>query len=301
MSRNSSDSQNSHWTSKSAPLIFIILLSLLTADLATIYVRQFFLPLTAPPPRPPRASGPEFLDRSQYQSIVTRNICSSDNIIPDPLQGAGGTQPDQEVAPVPSSLPLALVGTLVHSNPEKSLAAIEIKGKQQVLSFSIKQNIENVATLERIERGKIIFRNTSNGRLEFIELPQTNKLAFESASKPAAGAEIKQIAEGQFELSKAELEKQLSDIGNLVQQAVSVPARRPGTGETYGFRILSIDPSSVLNQLVKPMDVITAANGSPVTNIQQAMEMYNSLRNSNRVCITIERDGRNKENCYNIK
>ncbi len=301
MSRNSSDSPNPHWTSKSASLIFIILLSLMTADLVSIYVRQFFLPLTAPPPRPPRSSGPEFLDRSQYQSIIARNIFSSDNVIPYPLQGTGESQQQQEVAPVPSSLPLALVGTLVHSNPEKSIAAVEIKGKQQVLSYSIKQNIENVATLERIERGKIIFRNTSNGRLEFIELPQTNKLAFESATKPTAGVEIKQLGEGQFELSKAEVDKQLSDIGNLVQQATSVPARRPGTGETYGFRILSIDPSSVLNQLVKPMDVITAANGNPVTNVQQAMEMYNSLRNSNRICITVERDGRSKENCYNIK
>lgn len=300
MSRNSLDPHTKHWAAKNAHWIFIFLISLLTADLGTLYVRQYFLPLSAPPPRPPRFTSPDFPDRSVYQNIVSRNIFSGDNIIPDPLKGTGENQ-QQESAPVPSSLPLSLVGTLVHSNPEKSIAAIEIKGKNQVISYSIKQNIENVAVLERVERGKIIFRNSANGRLEYIELPQTGKLAFESASKPASGVEIKQLAEGQFELSKTELDKQLSNITTLVQQATSVPARRPGTGEVYGFRILNIDPASVLNQIVKPMDVITSANGSPVTSIQQAMEMYNVLRNSPRVCITVERDGRLKENCYNIK
>lgn len=301
VSRNSLEPTEPHWTSKYAHWLFLMLLAFFSADLGTLYIRQYFLPLSAPPPRPPKFLAQEFPDRTQYQNIVNRNIFSGDNIIPDPLQGTGLPGIQQEIAPVLSSLPLALVGTLVHSNPEKSLAAVEIKGKNQVLSYSIKQNIESVAVLEKIERGKIIFRNSANGRLEYIELPQTGKLAFESATQAASGVAIKQLGEGQFELSKAELDKQLSNISTLVQQATSVPARRPGTGEVYGFRILSIDPASVLNQLVKPMDVITAANGSPVTSIQQAMEMYNALRNSPRVCITVEREGRQKENCYTIK
>ena len=84
-------------------------------------------------------------------------------------------------------------------------------------------------------------------------------------------------------------------------QARAVPARRPGTGETYGFRVLEVQPNSVLAQIVKPMDVITGVNGSPVTSIQQAMELYNAMKNSPRVCMTVERDGRNVENCYSIK
>jgi len=292
---------NQHWISAYSPLIFILIASFLAADLAVLYSRQFLLPTANPVARLPQPLAENFPDRSQYQTVVSRNLFSGDNIIPDPLKGEG-TDPLQELPPVPSSLPLGLVGTLVHSNPEKSLAAVEVKGKNQVISYSIKQDMEGVAILEKIERGKIIFRNSGNGRLEYIELPQTGKLAFESGkASTTEGSEIKQVGEGQFELNKADLDKYLSNIAEVAQQAQSVPARRPGTGEVYGFRILSVQPESILAKIVNPMDVITAANGSPVTSIRQAMEMYSALKNSPRVCITIERDGRLKENCYNIK
>lgn len=301
MSRNLFKSDgDQHWISSYSPLIFILIASFLTADLAVLYSRQFLLPTANPVARLPQPLADQHPDRSQYQTIVTRNLFSGDNIIPDPLKGEGA-DPQQELPPVLSSLPLGLVGTLVHSNPEKSLAAVEVKGKNQVISYSIKQDMEGVAVLERIERGKIIFRNSANGRLEYVELPQTGKLAFESGKVSNEGSEIKQVAEGQFELNKADLEKYLSNIAEVAQQAQSVPARRPGTGEVYGFRILSVQPNSILAKIVNPMDVITAANGSPVTSIPQAMEMYNALRNSPRVCITVERDGRLKENCYTIK
>lgn len=293
------DPSGKHWSSTYAPLLFILLASLLTADLAILYARQYLIPSSSPTTRPPSYQGSVFPDRSQYEVIVSRNLFSGDNIIPDPVKGEG-VDPQQEMAPVLSSLPLGLIGTLVHSNPEKSLAAVESKTKNQVISYSIKQNIEGVAILEKIERGKIIFRNSANGRLEYIELPQTGKLAFESA-KPSDGGAIKAVAEGQYEINKVELDKVLNNISSVVQEATSVPARRPGTGEVYGFRILSVQPTSILSQLVKPMDVITAANGSPVTSIPQAMELYNSLKNQSRVCITVERDGRLKENCYTIK
>lgn len=289
-----------HWISSYSPLVFILIASFLTADLAVLYSRQFLLPVANPVARAPQPLAENFPDRSQYQTIITRNLFSGDNIIPDPLKGEGA-DPQQELPPVPSSLPLGLVGTLVHSNPEKSLAAVEVKGKNQVISYSIKQDMEGVAVLEKIERGKIVFRNSANGRLEYIELPQTGKLAFESGKVSTEGSEIKQVAEGQFELNKADLDKYLTNIAEVAQQAQSVPARRPGTGEVYGFRILSVQPNSILAKIVNPMDVITAANGSPVTSIPQAMEMYNALRNSPRVCITVERDGRLKENCYTIK
>lgn len=288
------------WGQAYWPYIFFILLGLFTADLMIIYFRAGFLPTQAPPAKPAKAWTDSTPGRGAYQVIVTRNIFSGDNIIPDPLQSKDSDK-GQELPPVLSSLPLNLVGTLVHSNPEKSLAAIEVKGKGQVLSFTVKQEIDNMAIVEKIERGKVIFRNNNNGRLEYIELTQASKLAFESSKPAGGGEEIKQVAEGQYELKKADLDKYLSDLPNLLMQARAVPARRPGTGETYGFRILEVQPDSILAKIVNPMDVITGVNGSPVTSIQQAMEMYNAMRNSSRVCIKVETDGRNKEKCYSIK
>jgi general secretion pathway protein C len=287
------------WGQKYWPLVFFLFLGLMTADLIILSLRDKFLPTQAPPSKPIKAFADDTPGRSAYQGIITRNIFNSDNIIPDPLR-AEGQEKEQDAPPVLSSLPIGLIGTLVHSNPEKSIAAIEVKGKNQVLSYGIKQDVDNLAVIEKIERGKVILRNNNNGRLEYIELTQQTKLAFESA-KPTSGSDIKQVGEGQFELKKADLDKYLNDLPNLLMQARAVPARRPGTGETYGFRVLEVQPNSVLAQIVKPMDVITNVNGSPVTSIQQAMEMYNAMKNSPRVCMMVERDGRNVENCYSIK
>lgn len=282
------------------PLIFFLLLGLFTADILVVAFRDQFLPTQVPPAKPMKSFADNTPGRGAYQGIITRNIFSSDNIIPDPLR-LEGQDKQQDAPPVLSSLPLTLVGTLVHSVAEKSIAAIEVKGKNQVLSFSVKQDVDNIAVIEKIERGKVIIRNNNNGRLEYIELAQQSKLAFESAKPSAGGDEIKQVAEGQYELKKTDLDKYLNDLPNLLMQARAVPARRPGTGETYGFRVLEVQPNSVLAKIVKPMDVITAVNGSPVTSIQQAMELYNAMKNSPRVCMNVERDGRNVENCYSIK
>ncbi len=282
------------------PLVFFLILGLFTADLLILSFRDKFLPTQVPPTKPVRQFADDTPGRGAYQGIITRNIFSSDNVIPDPLR-AEGQDKQQESAPVLSSLPLTLIGTLVHSNPEKSIAAIEAKGKNQILSYSVKQDIDNMAVIEKIERGKVIIRNNNNGRLEYIELVQQSKLAFEAGKAVGASSEIKQVAEGQFELKKADLDKYLNDLPNLLMQARAVPARRPGTGETYGFRVLEVQPNSVLAQIVKPMDVITGVNGSPVTSIQQAMELYNAMKNSPRVCMNVERDGRTVENCYSIK
>jgi general secretion pathway protein C len=287
------------WGQKYWPLIFFLFLGLFTADIAILSLRDKFLPLQAPLTKPARAFTDETPGRGAYQTIITRNIFSSDNVIPDPLKSEGKQQLD--LPPVLSSLPLNLIGTLVHSNPEKSIASIELKGKSQVLSYMVKQDVDNLATIEKIERGRVILRNNNNGRLEYIELPQSSKLAFESAKPTGGTGEIKQISEGQYELKKQDLDKYLSDLPNLLMQARAVPARRPGTGETYGFRVLEVQPDSVLAKIVKPMDVITQVNGGPVTSIQQAMEMYNTMKNSPHVCITVERDGRNVQNCYDIK
>lgn len=296
-SKRSGQIQLLPWGHKYWPLITFLLLGLFTADLLVLSLRDKFLPIQVPPTKPIKSFSSETLGRGAYQGIITRNIFSSDNIIPDPLRSEGSDK-QQDAPPVLSSLPLTLVGTLVHSRPEKSIAAIEIKGKNLVLSYSMKQDIDNIAVIENIERGKVIIRNSNNGRLEYIELTQQTKLAFESAK---GSDEIKQVAEGQYELKKTDLDKYLNDLPNLLMQARAVPARRPGSGETYGFRVLEVQPDSVLSKIVKPMDVITAVNGSPVTSIQQAMELYTAMKNSPRVCMNVERDGRNIENCYTIK
>ncbi|MBL7543563.1 MAG: PDZ domain-containing protein [Bdellovibrionaceae bacterium] len=283
------------------------MLSLFAADLAILKVRLFFLP-ERPQQSTSRMAPPNPIkSRDFFQPIVSRNLFSSKGEIPPEILPKGVEAKPKDNEPILSSLPLNLVGTLVHSLPEKSIAAIEIKSKNQISSFSTGKDIESLAKIEKITRGKVIIRNLSADRLEYIEMKDANKVTFDAKPKVANTADekpsiIQKSGDNKFEIKKSDLDEKLKDIQSILYQARAVPAQRPGTGETYGFRLLEIQADSIYTQLgLQVMDVITSVNGTPVTSTQQALEMYQALRNSSQIKLGVERGGKNEELSYNVK
>jgi general secretion pathway protein C len=266
------------------------------------------LPNQTPPPRPKKVLNDNSLGRGSYNTMISRNIFSSDGVIPDALV-AKGQDPNkiEEAAPVPSQLPLTLVGTLVHSNPDKSIAAIEIKGKNQTLSYTPKRNIENMATLLKVERQKIIFRNLNSNVLEYIEMKPfgNQKVAF-GASAPApvasGGGDVKALGDNRFTIKRADLQKYLNDLSSILMQARAVPSRDKVTGEVNGYRIVDFQPNSIFSQLgIQRMDLIKGVNGETVDTPQKAMELFNMFKNSSEIKMTVERGGRTETLQYNIQ
>lgn len=261
------------------------------------------LPDQAPPARPKKQASTETQTRSFYASITQRNIFSSEGVIPPPLTATGDDgKPQEEAPPVPSNLPLSLMGTIVHSNPAKSIANIEVKSKNQVLPFVVGRDIEGIASLVSVERGKAIIRNTNNGRLEFIEMKiQGQKLAFQSSRPTGGGGEVAQVAPNKFEIKRSDLNRYLSDMQNVLQQA-SMSPRRNASGEIECFRFNAIQPGSIYTQLgMQTGDCISKVNGIKIESPQQAMQMYGEMRTAAQINITYERDGREQESSYNVK
>jgi general secretion pathway protein C len=302
-----SDQKNSQkpWGQKWLHYFVYLFIGYATADLLIIAYRDLLLPSQLPVTQPVFSPLMNQQGPPNFQNIVSRNIFSSDGLIPDPLQlknDPKSNKPEKEI-PTLSSLPINLIGTLVHSNPDKSIAAIELKSKNQILSYTTKKDIDNLATVESIERGKVIIRNTNSGKLEYIELKSGNKVAFGAVPKPTetSKGDVRQVGATQFEISRKDFIKNTSDLSSILMQARAVPAKRPGTGEVYGWRLLDIQPGSIFTQLgLHPMDVICGVNGSPVTSPQQAMELYTALRSSNGIKLCIERDGKNNNFDYTI-
>lgn len=288
------------------PYGVVVMAAFMAADLAILRYRHLMLPNQAPPPRPKRFTPDNTLTRSQLGSITTRNIFASNGIIPDPLRDENSPSQNEDAAPVLSNLPLTLIGTLVHSNPAKSIAAIELKGKNQVLSFSPGKEIDKLAKVEKIERQKVIFRNLNNNLLEFIEMTQTqNKVNFESAPKagPARGnvSDVVNAGNNTFKIKRNDLLKYTNDLSSVLMQARAVPNKDPVTGEVNGFRILDMQPGSIYERLgLQRMDVIKTVNGEPVDSIQKAMELYNALKNNGVVKMGIDRGGKAENMTYNI-
>jgi general secretion pathway protein C len=284
----------------------LIFLGFAISDLVILSFRSYFLPKEVARVTPRRPPNSPVMSRDFFQPIIVRNGFSSMGEIPPELLPKGVEKIQKDNDPVPSNLPLNLIGTLVHSNPAKSIAAIELKSKNQITSFAQGKEIDGLAKIEKIERGKVILRNLSADRLEYIEMKEANKVTFDTKPKAGTGDGKDQIiqksGDNKFELKRSDLEDKLKDIQSILMQARAVPAKRPGSGETYGFRLLEIQPDSIYTQLgLQVMDVITGVNGTPVTTQQQALEMYQTLRNSSQIKITVERGGKNEELAYTVK
>lgn len=287
------------------PYILTGLLAYFAADLIILNIRPTMLPEKAPPARRTQTLTSSMPARSSYGDIIARNIFSLDGTIPNPLVGEGMSPIQQrDEAPVQSQLPLNLVGTIVHSNPEKSVASIEIKSKNAIMAFRTKATVEGLATVEKIQRGYVILRNVNSGRLEFIQTASAAKLSFKSSAPviETNKTDVQQVGQNQFALNRNDLLKYTNNLASILQQARSVPNRNPNTGEIDGFRILDYQPGSIYEQLgLQRMDIIKGVNGETVDSPAKAMELYNALKNSDKISIVVERNGRSETMEYSIK
>jgi general secretion pathway protein C len=280
----------------------IIFIGYCVADLAVLGIRDRMLPQSAPPAHPKSGNIVASAAPGAYGSIASRNIFSATGEIPEALfDQTKGAAAQREEIPVPSQLPLNLIGTLVHSNPEKSLAAIEVKGKNQVVSYTPGREIPGVAMIVKVERQKVIFRNLNINRLEYIEMKKDAKLAFGGAPIASKG-EVKKIDENTFAIKRDDLLKYTKNLSSILMQARAVPNRDPSTGNINGFRILDMQPGSIYEQLgLQKMDVIRSVDGTAVDSPAKAMELYRALKDSPRVTLQIERNGKAETKTFNIQ
>jgi general secretion pathway protein C len=282
--------------------LLFIFIGYCIADLSILAFRDRMLPQGAPPAHPKAPPLDMSVSRGVYNTLTQRNMFASNGIIPDALVDKSKGQ-QREADPVPSQLPLNLIGTLVHSNPAKSIAAIEIRGKNQVISYSPNKEIESMATVIRIERQKVVIRNSNSNRLEYIEMKKDgNKVAFGMAPKATPGKEVQKVDDNNFVIKRTDLLKYTNDLSSILMQARAVPNRDPNTGNINGFRILDMQPGSIYEQLgLQRMDVIKAVNGTPVDSPAKAMELYNALKSSDKVSLQVERNGKNETKNYNVQ
>ena len=291
------------------PYLIILLFSYLTADSIILQVRDLMLPSQAPPTMPKKNDFYLTLGRSAYNTITSRNMFTLDGVIPDPLhikKSKEQGEEQKELPPIPSTLPLNLMGTIVHSNEVKSIANIEIQSKNTVIPFKVNQEIEGMGTLLKVERGKIFIKNLNTNRTEYIELKDKNKLTFNTAPKmslapPNPKQDIRNVGQNKYEINRADLLKYTADLPSFLQTAAMQPRKKPN-GEVDGFKFIAIQPGGPIAMLgFQTGDTIKAVNGEPVDSPAKAMELYNALKSSGNVNILIERDGKETNMDYNVK
>lgn len=276
------------------------LLALALADLATLYVRGRIWP--APPPTGLRPRGPaQALPLSHappgWGLIADRNIFNADGVIAEATGSSDGI--DERMA-VPTSLDLALVATVIHEDPARSLAAFRLKDATGPKVFTTGASIDGLATIVRIRRGRVFIRDTQTRELQYVELP--NKEPLISSEFGSGHAGIISEGPGQYSVDRTKFEAETRDLHSLLMQARATPVLSPG-GQIDGFRIDALEGGSVFEGLgLRQGDIIRSVNGRKVDSVNTAIELFNSLRGGgSSVQIAVDRGGRSESLSYSLR
>ncbi len=286
-----------------------LVLGLVAADLASTGLGRWLgggkeAPAPAPIPQTRKSTPvePHIRSYSEYGRVLSVNPFCPGCPIPDLAKlerpkDCGNAKPLQVGS-------VKLIGTIVLSDPQYSVATVS-RGSESV-ALQKGDQMNGVGEVYEIRQGRVCFL-MGNGGLQFVELP-SDMIKFESGPAPVRPTRsftptsvrgVDRVSETEFNVSKTELVQKLNDP-TLLTDAYALPVREDG--DIKGFKIATIKPGSVYESLgVQVGDVIAAVNGDPLNSIAKVQELYASLTQTDKVTITINRNGQDVNMTYSIK
>jgi general secretion pathway protein C len=232
--------------------------------------------------------------------ITTRNLFNSKGLIPgEDANESSGSITDLGGAAVKSSLPLNLIGTLIMSDETRSIGTIEDKAASTVYPVRVDDEIPGKIQVMKIEPRRVTFMNKASGRKEYIESADDSSSLTRPTTIKSSGAGIEKVSATQFNISRSEVDRALSDINNILTQARAVPNFENGVAA--GYKLFQIVPGSIYDKLgLQNGDVIFSANGQAITDPAKAFEMVSELKSSNHMELQIKKDGKLLNYNYDI-
>ncbi|HKA15853.1 MAG TPA: type II secretion system protein GspC [Myxococcota bacterium] len=262
------------WTANS---VLFAIGCLLAADTANKVIAAALLP-TAPAVAAPRASAPPTPVRAR--SWAEREIILSRNLFHSSLAAPPVVAEDEELEK--SKLPVTLLGTFAATDPDLSRATLMDKEKNETLVVGIGDQIKNTATVNRIERRRVVI--TENGaprELTFGDeegAQPTIQRARPTRRAAAAQSAIRQTQSG-VAVSRDAIQKSMRDPSELLSQARVLPKFEQG--QMVGLQVNGIKPGSLFQEIgLQEGDVITQFNGIAIDSPDQSAKIFQELANA---------------------
>jgi len=230
-----------------------------------------------------------------YSIILNRNVFNSAHSPLEALENG-------EAVSGPSSL--KLLGTIAWTET-RSIAVIEDKSSRKIDAYKPGDNVGGYE-ITRIERGKVYL--SRNGSEEVLELPEFAKVSSAVSHSGSSKGRVGQFAKlpginrrgDQFEVDHSVIERAMTNMGSLLRSARVVPYLKDG--KLNGFKILGIKKGSLYEQIgLKNRDVIQRVNGIDLNGPEQALQLFEILRNERQITVDIVRGGRQQTLSYTIR
>ena len=270
-------------------------------------------PLAAPPPskqkevRSTGAVNRKVQDRDA-SAILRRNLFGSK--ILDTSEAAEKSGADLESLPE-STLPLKLRGTVVQVSGKRSFAIIQDTGTREQEIHFVGDEIREGTILISVTRNRVVLLR--NGREEILDKDEDRSASPPAVRRRARSTRIakaraatqgpvtvRKVGDNNFVMDRREVEGMLQDFNKLLTQIRVVP--HFADGKPDGFKIFNIRPGSFFASLgMVNGDIIKRVNGLDITGPEQALQMFQQLRDESRVTVDLERFRKNLTLQYEIR
>ncbi|HKR35345.1 MAG TPA: type II secretion system protein GspC [Steroidobacteraceae bacterium] len=185
----------------------------------------------------------------------------------------------------PTQMNLILAGVFAANDPTKGLAMIG-ESAQSSKVYAVGAVVRPGTKLHSVYLDRVILER--NGQLETLSLPRPSTagiITTRSAAVPRPGG-------GQF----ADNLRRIAETNPTAFAEVVRPQPVFANGVQRGYRVY---PGRNRQQFAKlglqPGDLVLSINGTPLDDPQRGMEIFNTIGTSDRVSVTVERNGQSQE------
>ncbi len=276
-------SQGSDWRSRllaRAPQIVTFVLALLiAAQLALIVVGLASKKRQVTPPAVATAVAPPL-------DIAT--------LINGHLFGDAAVQASADATNAPvSSMPLVVVGLLASDDPKSGMAIIG-ENPQSAKVVAVGKPVPGGAQLHSVYADRAIIDR--NGALESVFLPRRTDGAQPGSAPPPPMP----VAANSNEAAVERMRRLVSDDPGIITQIMRPQPVFSG-GTMRGFRVYpGANRQAFARMGLRPGDMVTAINGTPLTDKDRATEIFSTLSSSTEARVSITRNGRQQELVLNL-
>jgi general secretion pathway protein C len=193
----------------------------------------------------------------------------------------------------PTSLPLVLAGLLATSDPKEGMAIIgENAATAKVVAVG--QQVPGGAQLHSVYDDRAIIDR--NGALESVFLPRQTQ----GGPRPALNMPPPPVAASSNDAMIERMRKLVSDDPGVIGQVMRPQPVFAG-GQMKGFRVYpGVNRQAFSRMGLRAGDMVTAINGTPLTDRDRAQEIFNTIGSSPDARVTVMRNGRQQELVLNI-
>ena len=196
---------------------------------------------------------------------------------------------------------VSLISAIVLQNEHKSVAALKVKSKRDVLSLWQGDPIPSVGKVGKIEHSRVIFRNDKTGQCEFAEIKKrSGELRSKISVLPVEqGKKLldrmqneKSVSQkgNNFTIKRSYLNQGLENLADIISDVNAIKIKNPDG--TLSFQINGVEPGGLFAKLgIENEDRIQSIDGRPIRNQNQIFALFNNLKTAKNMSITVLRDG----------